>query len=271
MHRCNERSTDMPENELELTPWIAYAGHREVVTRLISSRAAESLCVLGAGQCFDLDLPQLDLHFDRIALVDIAPAEMAKGLAHQGLSNSQSITTLGKDITESAHLFEKLKTTPTDDLIDQILDRLNNNVVNLDGPYDCVASTCIVSQLILNIDQAIGQQHPRFVELIQAVRSAHVQTMLKSLKPGGAGLLVTDFVSSVSLPELITTRELATTVEQALDAGNHFHGLHPTRVANVFDQKEIGNQLREFKISDPWRWAMIDRVYACIAFAFRKK
>ena len=208
----------MIENEPEVTPWVAYAGHREIVTRLISSRTAESLCVLGAGQCFDLDLPRLETHFDRITLVDIAPDEMKNGLTHQGVADSQTITTLEKDITESEHLFEKLAATPTDDLIDRILESLSNDV-GLHGPYDCVASTCILSQLILKIDQAIGHQHPRFVELIQAVRLAHVKTMLHSLKPGGAGLLVTDFVSSVSLPELITTRELVATVKKALGKG----------------------------------------------------
>ena len=30
----------MIENEPEVTPWVAYAGHREIVTRLISSRTA---------------------------------------------------------------------------------------------------------------------------------------------------------------------------------------------------------------------------------------
>jgi len=260
----------MLENEPELTPWLAYAGHRDIVTRLISSRAAESLCVLGAGQCYDLDLVKLKDHFDRITLVDVAPDEMRRGLAHQGLLDSQTITTLEKDITESVPLFDELAAAPTDGLIDRILECLRNNI-DLRGPYDCVVSTCILSQLILKIDQVIGHQHPRFVEMIQAVRMAHVKTMLCSLKPGGAGLLITDFVSSVSLPELLTTRELKSTVTHALDLGNHFHGMHPTKIAAVFDQQEIRDQLVDFKASDLWRWAMVDRVYACIAFAFRKR
>ena len=42
----------------------------------------------------------------------------------------------------------------------------------LAGPYDVVASTCLLSPLIGNAFHSIGESHPQFMAMVQAIRMA---------------------------------------------------------------------------------------------------
>ena len=42
----------------------------------------------------------------------------------------------------------------------------------LAGPYDVVASTCLLSPLIGNAFHSVGESHPQFMAMVQAIRMA---------------------------------------------------------------------------------------------------
>src|SRR6186713_3067306 len=69
-----------------LSYFDSFASHREASTRLIldcraSTGEASRLCVLGAGNAFDLDLPLLLDRFAEVHLVDIDPRALARARA----------------------------------------------------------------------------------------------------------------------------------------------------------------------------------------------
>src|ERR1041385_435299 len=63
--------------------WELYRSHRQQIERFIvpAERGQESICVLGAGNCNDLDLKWLSDVYREVALVDIdveAPSQAAR-------------------------------------------------------------------------------------------------------------------------------------------------------------------------------------------------
>ena len=257
------------------TPWESYANHRGIVTGFIKSiclSSARSLCVLGAGYCFDIDLKHLLDEFDEIALVDISQTDIDYGLAEQNVSRETTIETLsGFDVTGVDSLMDKYATQPTESLLEEILASLGRGNVELPKHYDCIASTCLLSQLLYKATSCIGESHERFVEVLQAVRLSHIRLLVDSLNKGGTGILFTDFVSSDSLPELLNTDDLEATLQSAIVEKNFLHGLNPPMVAKVFEHPDVRDELTGIKVTDPWRWVTGDKVYACFAIVFHKK
>jgi len=74
-------------------------------------------------------------------------------------------------------------------------------------PADVAASVCVLSQLIEAVTVALGARHPQLLALVTAVRRRHLELLLERTRPGGAVVLVTDFVSALTCPELATTGE----------------------------------------------------------------
>lgn len=261
------------QNESELTDWETFRNHREIVTSYVTrsiSTSAESLCVLGAGLCNDLELSRLAREFAKITLVDLSEQDTAVGLSQQNQKDPDLFEVVaGFDVTGVDGLLSEYKMDPSDKRFDEVKQKLNGFRPALSG-YDCVASTCLLSQLLCHATECIGEDHSEFVEFLQLVRRRHIEIMLDAIKDQGVGVLVTDFVSSLSLPELLTTDDLKGTVQSAIRSRNYLHGLNPQMVAKVFEHANIKPRLKSIRVSDPWRWALPDRVYACFAIIFQK-
>ena len=262
------------QREPELTHWETFQNHREIVTSFITrsiSVSTESLCVLGAGFCNDLELSQLAREFSKVSLVDLSEQDIAIGLRQQNQSDSNVFENIsGCDVTGIDGLLLEYKEEPSERLLVETADKLEKYRPPL-AQYDCVASTCLLSQLLCHATECIGDDHPKFVEFLQLVRRRHVEIMLELLHDQGAGILITDFVSSLSLPDLLTTDDLKTTVQTAIRERNYLHGLNPQMVAKVFEHDNVRPQLKGIRVSEPWRWALPDRMYACFAIIFHKK
>ena len=77
------KDTHLQRNLSTRDCWDGYAHHRSVVTELLvraSSSDKSSLCVLGAGNCNDLDLQQLQHNFSEIHLVDLDDEAISEGV-----------------------------------------------------------------------------------------------------------------------------------------------------------------------------------------------
>ena len=73
-------------NRETLDFWRLYRSHREAVADLISRTpqpGSASLCILGAGNCNDLDLARFTGGFAQVHLVDLDRQAMAKGVERQ--------------------------------------------------------------------------------------------------------------------------------------------------------------------------------------------
>ena len=266
-----------PEEPRDYSPddlWECYQNHRDIVTRsILSQRKAdgESLVILGTGQCLDLDLPQLSEQFATVKLVDII--ESSEGIQRQGVSGKNVEFIGGVDVCGVFEMLGTYRQSPSRRLLDDIIHKAGDFILAMNIKSDVVVSTCLLSQIINHAYESVGLEEHRFIELLTTLRHQHLKILIEMLKPGGRGVLVTDFVASSSLPELKTAKvnELQQILAKAIVEKNYFHGLNPKRVHAVFAEEGIGEQLTSVKLSSPWRWiATPDLVYACFALIFEK-
>lgn len=259
--------------------WEAGKQHRETVTsylKRLPGAQGGRLCVLGAGNCNDLDLNQLLQVFSEIHLVDLDQSALEYALAAQGLSDEAAVTCHVGDLTGVGQQLADLSQggASADALLDKILEQLSETTpLELPGPFDVVCSTCILSQLILQVVHAIGETDPRFENLMKAVRAQHYRTVLDLIVPGGAGFIVTDFVSSESAADLKRVPDFQFTqyLSQLLSSRNFFHGVHPgILLAQLQGKAPLAGLVQNVEMLPPWRWDLGFRQYAVAGIRFER-
>ena len=267
-------------NKATQSNWSRAERHRWRVTSQILAGAPVKdgrLCVLGAGNCNELDLRLFINRFAELHLVDIDGDALASAVDRQGLSDCRSIHLHGGiDVTGIwGRLAECSPDRPADDAnLAGILEEAKSfTLPNLPGPFSAVASVCVLSQLIEGAAQAVGEQHSRFLELVQAIRRTHFELLVNLTAVGGHGLLVSDFVSSATAPELLTVvdDDMPDLTAQLINARNFFTGLNPViAMDELQNDPAFASRVAKCQLSRPWRWDAGPRVYAVAAVRFRR-
>jgi hypothetical protein len=235
------------------------------------------LCVLGAGNCNDLNLPELLSRFREICLVDLdrAAPELAVARRLSAPHLSRVHVAASTDVTGIYRLLQTATENP-DIPLDSgaVLTLLAAAPPQFPGaPFDCVVSGCLLSQLIDSAQLALGANHASLFEVILALREQHLRTLVQTLAPGGRGLLISDFVSSQSLPQLmqIEASRLAPTLLQAIAAKNFFTGLNPFAIQNALQTNpQFAGTLADIQLHHPWRWDIGRKQFAVFAISFQK-
>jgi hypothetical protein len=285
-HEASESSTSrrVQDRNWQTRELKTYDNHRRRVMDLVRSLAVQcqadgnSIVILGAGNCLDLDLPELARIYQRIQLVDLDAEALDIGVSRQ-ISASDSPTLDRIHLLAPVDLAEPLTGLTADDFAEsRVADtcvRLESSLVRCPGmPADQVVSACVLSQIIDALSLLVGQQHPQLPILLQAVRRGHLKRMLDWLVPGGVGVLITDVVSSETVPvlEQIPEQQLPPLLHQCLQTGNFFAGLHPGQMMQDLSHYEpISNLVKDVSIIPPWKWQLGPRFYAVYAVSFRKR
>jgi hypothetical protein len=130
--------------------WEAFGEHRRCLTRVLTSGATverSRLCVLGAGNANDLDLPALLAAYREVHLVDIDAEALAHGAARQAVAGHPRLHLFG-GVDVTATLGVLADRTPRSELGPADLDALaawpaSRVAQVLPGGFDRVASTCL--------------------------------------------------------------------------------------------------------------------------------
>lgn len=241
-----------------------FAAHRTRLTHEIASRApaggAGRLCLLGAGNANDVDLPALLARFREVHLVDIDSD--AVGVAVGRLAADQRPRVKAHAPIDVSGIFGQLegwsRTPPTSAEIARAVDAAPAQVTAaLPGPFDVVVSCCLLTQLQLVLLEIVGDRNPRFDELRTAVNTIHVRTLLALLAPRGVALLVTDLTASATYPfdALDPDVNLTALMGDLLAAGNVIHAAHPGRLSAVVRRDPTLAGRYDLKLPiGPWLW-----------------
>lgn len=268
------------QRELNLTTreqWAFFAEHRSKVTSLLSGeQPARKLCVLGAGNCNDIDLRALMAAFDEVHLMDFDGESLAEGVRRQVSAPTGSLFLHG-DFDVSGQVETISTWTPSkrvsDDELAAIKDgpRLDESLTT--GIFDVVASTCVFSQIIGGTLSAIGEKHPQVVEIIQALRHGHLSFMARLAKPGGRMCFISDVVSSASCPELawVSDHDLDSLLTQCLRTKNFFTGTNPLPTLAMLRTGELASLIESVAGVRPWRWNCGERTYLVYAINARRR
>lgn len=261
-------------NAETLDGWDRFAPHRERVTQLLLDAASANegrLCVLGAGNCNDLVLSQLAQAFQHIDLVDIDEKAISEGVIRQGIAASR-VTARGPiDVTGVAELMSGwTPATPASaEQVDACIATARRTILSCEASsYAVAASICLLSQLIESITITLGEHHPRFLELLTCIRREHLRQLIDLVVPDGTVVLITDVVSSGTLPLLATaaSHELPMLVGRAIEHRNFFSGMNPFVIKRMLEtEPPFATQLTDVRLSNPWVWDLGPRLYAVCA------
>lgn len=234
-----------------------YTGHRAAVARAIATTAAANdrrLALLGPGPCLDLDLRSLLASFAELTLVDIDAATLHRAVAlqcperpHPGLALRGDV-----DVTGLAH-----PALPANAA--EWIERLGRHEgTAAAAPQDGVVSLAMLSQLVEHALVHLASEPQTHPAVVAATILNHLRYMLRSLRPGGWGIVVTDVVASDSMPALLassTEQALAALLDQAKREHNHFFGLNPDwLVPPAGRDVTVDRLLRGAEVGAPWIW-----------------
>ena len=278
----NNPLTDLQKqrNESSVSSWDIAQPHRQQVTSHLLQNynpANPRLCILGAGNCNDIDLATLAGTYESIDLVDIDRSAVEKGVTNQRLEESASLTIHGElDVTGVWEQLGSLNEAAdkSDAAIDELIKNSNEWAgLEIPGEYGTVASTCLLSQLIDGVHKGVGVEHERNLELVGAIRQRHFQLLYDLVCPGGTAIMITDFVSSETAPDLpiLSGRALTSRLGQMINDRNFFTGLNPMRLTALLHEPEfLSGPVTDQVCASPWLWNLGPRHYAVTALRFRK-
>jgi hypothetical protein len=266
-------------NAQSASHWVLAADHRRRVMQRIECNAPAQgrVLVLGAGNCNDLDLPRLLARFTEVHLVDLDDDALRQAVARQGVQNAPSLKLHGgHDLTGVWDSLDQLSTErPDPALLEKTLEyAARPRLTGVNGPFELVVSTCVLSQLIKGVADTLGEAHPQFLPMISAVRLGHLRLLADLAAPEGRMLVITDFVSSDSAPDVATAREeqLEDLSRRLLEKRNFFHGLNPSVLAHLWrSDAQLAAATANLQVASPWRWDFGARSYLVTAFEAMRK
>ena len=246
-------------NRETLDFWRLYRSHREAVADLISRTpqpASASLCILGAGNCNDLDLARFTGRFAQIDLVDLDREAMAAGVQRQSPPAPGRISLHG-----GVDLTGILKTLATWERHRPSRESINHSIreargfagLPFLGRFEVAASICLLSQIIESIVSVTG---PGAVplELVRTLQQRHLRLLAELLLPGAVGYLVTDF--ALEQDGAAPHRKAPAILENApMPPGEAFLGVSPEELCALLSSDAIlRTQVRQARVRPSWLW-----------------
>jgi hypothetical protein len=250
-------------NQSALTHFDAFRGHRQNLTELLlqsQRQGADRLCVLGAGNAYDLELERLLTHFAEVHLVDIDAEALARARAR--VPEGPRARLFGHGPLDLSGMFEhlerwgRLQITPQE-LMAAPAAGAKRIAAALPGPFDVVASTCLLTQLQLSLLQVLGDRHQLFVALREFLTLTHLRSLAALTKPGGHALLVTDLCESSVFPSgrPRDDADLAPLMQELVAAGHVIHSSHPELIrVTLGDDPVLARAFEVAEQSAPWLW-----------------
>src|SRR4051812_20789823 len=158
--------------------WDWYASHRRAIERLIVPETRGGrICVLGAGNCNDLDLKWLAGAYAEVHLVDIDPAALERAVARQGGAGLARIRRHAPvDLTGIAALTATWQGQAVrDEEVAAAVEAVGRPPQSIaGGDFDVVLSPCVLSQLLVAVRDRVGKEHAGWPRLKRAITERHL-------------------------------------------------------------------------------------------------
>lgn len=258
--------------------WERFLPHRQRVFQLLARCVPDGaenqrLCVLGAGNCNDLDLLELQQFFAEISLVDLDREAVLAGIERQRAAanepwRDEALRIIAPcDLAGIAEPLADLKPPLTAAAVDWLRTHLAaaSDTAAALGTFDVVISTCLLTQLFHAVIAWDSTITPESLRLNIDIRQAHLATLLRMTSPGGTSILVSDVVSSLTAPDLSTLRQdqLPARLTALVAERNFFTGANPRSIMiDLVNQPGLKTRPHQISEYDPWLWQLLpDRCY----------
>jgi hypothetical protein len=260
-----ELSQQKAANQSALPYVDLYQEHRQRLThRLVRgddpALRSQRLCVLGAGNCADIELPKLCESYAEIHLVDLDREALERARDALPKTNRERVRLHGGvDLTgmlDKLARWKLMQITP-EELMAHPAQTAETIGQSVDGPFDVVASTCVITQMQLSVLNALTDRHQLFQAVRHTVSVTHLRTLSRLTCEGGRCLFVTDLVSTERLKAggdlaAESPRQL---YERALREGNVIYVAHPKLIESVVrDDPALRRELSLGDDREVWLW-----------------
>jgi hypothetical protein len=241
-------------NEASAGNWEAFAAHRDRVRRLLcAAQRGEGLCVLGAGNGDDLDLPALVRAFGEVHLVDLdgAALERARGRLPGPLA---ARVLLHGDI-DLTGLLETIELWGDDD---EVLRRraeaaAEEIAARLGRTFDVVLSSCVLSQLCTPFNRVLARRAPEWTAFMRNIGRSHFELVARLLRSGGTGVVLGDGYHGPTSQGALSWQTLDGRVARALREGV-MRLRDPLFLAELAAAPPVRTLITAARLSEPWLW-----------------
>jgi hypothetical protein len=260
----DEAAEQAAANQSAIPYHAEFQGHRERLTALACAAAAttseKTLCVLGAGNVYDLDLRELARHFDQIHLVDLDANAVRAAAARQDEATRARLAWHApldlSDMHDRLERWASAQLTP-----DELISHAGRTARTIRGAlgrrFGVVVSACVLSQMQLSLLRAVGADHHLFAALRVTLNAAHLRTLAELTAPGGRAWFVTD-VSSDRIARFGATEPGGPAIElvnRLSHAGDVFAFADPRALRLLYqDDPHLCRMAELSAIQDAWIW-----------------
>jgi hypothetical protein len=251
----------------------AFTSHRKRVTEIVCARAAgPSLCVLGAGNAWDLDLGQLLACFEAVHLVDVDCESLERAQARVPRELRDRLVLHGDvDLTGLLDRLDELESVDPAQMAEVAVATTKRLVERIGSGFDTALSTCVLSQLVLPFQRCWARSASEWGILEAALTALHLSTLSALTRPGGSGVLVFDVLSSQYEPGLAAFAGESTEALVSFVARSSAP-LQP-RPDVLLEQLRAPNLTGSFArpaLTTPWLWQLDDELQLVYALVFKR-
>jgi hypothetical protein len=267
------RLAQASHNEGGASNWASFTPHRDRITGLLRAvQRAEGLCVLGAGNGDDLDLPALVREFGEVHLVDLDGAALARAHARVPAPLAGRVI-LHRNVDLTGLLDSVERWGEDDQLLAHQAERAAAAVAaRLGRTFDVVLSSCVLSQLCTPFTRALARKAPEWKALMTVVGRTHLELVARLTRSGGSGIVLGDsyYGPAGSAPPPAPTWE-------TLDAGARRalrDGIMRLRDPDFLAELVAGPPVRALmssaRLSEPWLWQVERAIMLVYALIFER-
>ena len=260
-----DQAGDQAIANLSALPHFASFGeHRQRLSALAMAVAPafseRTLCVLGAGNAFDLDLAELAKCYDAVHLVDIDASALERAFARQDQATKARLV-LHAPVDASGLLdridrWARFQVTP-EELMGHAEATAGQLREQLGGPFDVVLSACMLSQMQLSVLNVLTERHRLFEAVRWTLNLTHFRSLAALTRPSGCALFATDVSSGQlhALDGLAPEVDCKAIVQELASAGKVFDFADPSRLSALFrDDPVLRAAFQPFDVRDAWLW-----------------
>jgi hypothetical protein len=241
----------------------SYTGHRARLTRLLcAAQRGQGLCVLGAGNCDDLELPVLVRLFGEVHLVDVDDASLRRAVAELPPAPRARVTTHG-DVDLSGCLeridawgdaFPDARALAAHQAatVATIIGRVGRT-------FDVVLSACVLSQLMHPLQSTLALGALDWARLFSATRRLHLETVARLAGPGGTGVIACDVLCHAggevqALRQRVAPDRFGDALLRAVGRGEIHPEPDPAALVRMLESAAFSPLVDRVFITEPWHW-----------------
>lgn len=144
----------------------------------------------------------------------------------------------------------------------------------LPGPFDVVASACVITQMSFHLTEALGEGHLVLGPIRQSLVVTHLRTLLELTASGGQALLVTDLTSSNAYPldQLAAGRALGPVMDDVVARHAFYVAADPNLIKRLLRRETtLRGRAAEPELIEPWLWTgAFNRTYLVYGLRLRR-